>query len=363
VLSGLELLLPILINEATVDSTALQEAFPPNRPRERGEIVDTTELIADHVLGATYAWKKIDLDVFGLGPFYDGSAGLSYQVPRDRSTMAHLSWNASANAALAAAEHAPDALTDPPLQFTREGPRVMPAEWARVWNRCCDELKTAMAALPPGRSLLAYVFARLGEDAGVCIRGMHDAGINWGTYQDAFCNYRGGAYHCNAHSNNLVLVAPDALPAGAPGAQRLVSALDLDMAFDAQGFVHGFPVSNASKTVGMPQAEFDELQYWEFLNLLEVIAGGDASNGVPMVAKAAVEKMTTPKVRLVKQALRDTMVLAFRSAYEGKARRGADQDASDIEPFPPAEPFDSAMHAAAHALLRLAVIIMADFAA
>jgi hypothetical protein len=217
VLSGLELLLPLLVNEAAIDVAALREAFPPNRPRENGKIVDTTELIADHVLGATYAWKKLDLDAFGLAPFYDGRAGLLYPIPRDRSTMAHLSWNASASAAIAAAEHAPDVLTDPPLQFTREGSRLMPAEWRKVWHRCCEELKTAMAALPPGRSLLAYVFARLGDDAGACIRGMHDAGINWGTYQDAFCNYRAGAYHCNAHSNNLVLVAPDALPAGAPG--------------------------------------------------------------------------------------------------------------------------------------------------
>ena len=147
------------------------------------------------------------------------------------------------------------------------------------------------------------------------------------------------------------------------GAERLVSALDLDMAFDAQGFVHGFPASTASKTVGMPQAEFDELQQWEFLNLLEVMAGGDASNGVPMVAKATVERMTTPNVLLVKQALRDTMVLAFRSAYEGKPGHSVGRDASDLGPFPPAEPFDPTMHAAAHALLRLAVIVMADFAA
>jgi hypothetical protein len=135
------------------------------------------------------------------------------------------------------------------------------------------------------------------------------------------------------------------------------------MAFDAQGFVHGFPASTASKTVGMPQAEFDELQQWEFLNLLEVMAGGDASNGVPMVAKATVERMTTPNVLLVKQALRDTMVLAFRCAYEGKPGHSVGRDASDLGPFPPAEPFDPTMHAAAHALLRLAVIVMADFAA
>ena len=51
---------------------------------------------------------------------------------------------------------------------------------------------------------------------------MHNAGINWGTYQDAACHIRGGGFHCNAHANNLVLIPPNAIPQGAPGSQRLV---------------------------------------------------------------------------------------------------------------------------------------------
>ena len=53
-------------------------------------------------------------------------------------------------------------------------------------------------------------------------RFMHNAGINWGTYQDAVCDLSGGCFHCNAHANNLVLVPPGALPDGAPGSTRLV---------------------------------------------------------------------------------------------------------------------------------------------
>jgi len=29
-----------------------------------------------------------------------------------------------------------------------------------------------MASIPPGRSLLAYIFSRIGADVGACIRGM-----------------------------------------------------------------------------------------------------------------------------------------------------------------------------------------------
>jgi hypothetical protein len=51
---------------------------------------------------------------------------------------------------------------------------------------------------------------------------MHNAGINWGTYQDATCNLSGGCFHCNAHANNLVIIPPGALPDGTPGSTRLV---------------------------------------------------------------------------------------------------------------------------------------------
>jgi hypothetical protein len=42
---------------------------------------------------------------------------------------------------------------------------------------------------------------------------------------------------CNAHSNNLVIVAPGAVSADAPEVCRFLSILDLDMAFDARSYV------------------------------------------------------------------------------------------------------------------------------
>lgn len=123
------------------------------------------------------------------------------------------------------------------------------------------------------------------------------------------------------------------------------------MAFTADTFVNGFPIETATRDVGMAADKFESLNFWEYLNLLEVLAGGDSSNGVPQVAKAGAKAASTPATILAKNALVDTLVLAFRAAYEGGSS------------FTEAEPFDASMHTAAHALLKLAVIVMADFAA
>ena len=183
VLSGLELLLPLLIDGPRLDVDALRSAFPAARPRDADAVVDTAAFVADHVLGATYA-RTADADTvasFGLQPIYDGGAGLEFNgVPRDATTLASLSAAPAAAAALRAAERAPSAAAAPPAQYTVAGPREMTAQWAELWRRCCDEFRAALATVPPTRSLLAYVYARLGADAGACIRGLHNAGINWG---------------------------------------------------------------------------------------------------------------------------------------------------------------------------------------
>eukprot|EP00966_Prymnesium_polylepis_P103249 2391352-Prymnesium_polylepis.3 len=77
---------------------------------------------------------------------------------------------------------------------------------------------------------------------------------------------------------------------------------------------------------------------------MEVLAGSDASNGVPQVALGEVERQP-PAVQAAANALTDTMVLAYRAAYEGR---------------PPLAPYDAALHRCAHALARLAVVVMAE---
>ncbi len=44
--------------------------------------------------------------------------------------------------------------------------------------------------------------ASLGRESGEVLRLLHSHGINWGTYTDLL------ATHCNAHSNNFVLIPP-----------------------------------------------------------------------------------------------------------------------------------------------------------
>ncbi len=103
-----------------------------------------------------------------------------------------------------------------------------------------------------------------------------------------------GSFHCNAHANNVVIPAPGSLKPGEPGAQRLLAGLDLDMAFDAHNFVKGWPVDSASDKPGMEAAKFANLQQFEYVNLLDAISGGDASNGVPMGAFCSLHRSPLP---------------------------------------------------------------------
>ena len=85
------------------------------------------------------------------------------------------------------------------------------------------------------------------------------------------------------------------------------------------------------------------------LNFVEVLAGGDVSSGVPMIAHAVVEQHTDV-VKAIKFGLYDTLVLGFMHAYDGDAAA-------------PVAAFDEDMHRAAYALMKLAVITMADYVA
>lgn len=172
VLAGLELLFPLILNASAVDTAAVLSAFPASQPRDGNAPVPTTEFVADHVLAATYDW----MGQTGV-EFYCPTSGLSFSdVARDASTLANLSAAAAASAAIRAAETAPSASAPPPQQFTNQdcSPtlRDMPSSWSSLWTRCCDDLTVAAARIPPGRSLLAYLFSRLGADTGACIRGM-----------------------------------------------------------------------------------------------------------------------------------------------------------------------------------------------
>jgi hypothetical protein len=43
------------------------------------------------------------------------------------------------------------------------------------------------------------------------MKGMHDARVSWGTYQDEIC-IDASQWHCNAHANNVVILAEGSSP-------------------------------------------------------------------------------------------------------------------------------------------------------
>ena len=238
VLAGLKRLLPLLIDTEKFDYEVLLRAFPRERPpnddgiREYEHLpMSTTQFIMDH-----FEACRDDFHGGALkkNEFYTSTAGFFF-LPRDATTMINLSdpSAAAAVAALQASQQLPSP-SCPPEQVTNSGvsdmyvhrrvcfpqrvtPLCMLPEWAGLWARCCAQLADAAAKLPPGRNLLAYLYSRIGVDAGTCIRGLHNAGICWGTYQDFLGS------HCNAHANNLLLLPPTAIPGDEPGSKRLVS--------------------------------------------------------------------------------------------------------------------------------------------
>ena len=87
----------------------------------------------------------------------------------------------------------------------------------------------------------------------------------------------------------------------------------------------------------------------EHVNFLEVLAGADATSGVPMIAKSEVRKQSEG-VKVVSSILHDALVLAYLNEYEDKK---AYSKAS----------FDPILHKISRVLIKLSIIIMADFVA
>ena len=235
----------------------------------------------------------------------------------------------------------------PERQWTRAGAAPMGPRWARAWSGACCELRGALDELrAAGRaheSVLGYLCERIGHESGALLRAMHDARVSWGTYQDAMC--ADGQWHCNAHTNNLVALSPGegarALAARGEdgGAPPLLAYLDLDMAFSEANFV-----DVATGRVGAAAADFDRLLARERINFAEVLAGADASSGVPQVALAELDARPAA-LRGARNLLSDTLVRAYLEAYDERA------------PPPPCDPL---LHRGAYAVMTLAIIVMAD---
>lgn len=118
---------------------------------------------------------------------------------------------------------------------------------------------------------------KIGFDAGRCLAAVHNAHILWGSFLDY--NYTGE--HCNAHTDNLIVLPP----ALAKAHRQTVSCLDFDMAMYEGGAVRlPLPTYDASVKEGPPVTDAEVVHEGyciEFVNLLKDITGLASSSKNP----------------------------------------------------------------------------------
>jgi hypothetical protein len=310
VLSGIEKILERFVDVPALD---LHEAFPPARPlTDRGVPEDTASLATDHMLSYHFLGKDLSpLDIHSV------VRGDAFDLPRDGTLFAN-------SLALILPEKAPDA----------DLPKLADARWETLWKDTCFRLRTRLSGLAdqPGSSVLAYLYSRIGVECGEILRAMHDRGVSWGTYNDAIC-VADTQLHCNAHSNNVVALSPDAKTADT----RLLGFLDLDMAFEVNAAMEGMDALTGNHRMAV-----------EYTGLLECLVGSDNSTGIGH-DQADHEQIRNrpPEVKLLSCALRDTLALGYIFGYTRDSRY-------------PAASFDFARHVAAQDIMALGIITQAN---
>mmetsp|Transcript_21614 Transcript_21614/g.40034 ORF Transcript_21614/g.40034 Transcript_21614/m.40034 type:complete len:702 (+) Transcript_21614:50-2155(+) len=329
VMAGIELILPMILNTAMLRTDALLALFPAARTSlDAGgdPVVSTAALMSDHMMA---------LEMVAAGVLEPGAQGLSFDVPRDGTVLAP-----RANTVLPYRRLEPGVY---PLQWTREGSREMSPEWRELWDQCAMEYNKCLEACVD-ESVLGYLFSRLGNDCGKIMRGMHDARVSWGTYQDEICIHE-SQWHCNAHANNVVVLSEES------SAEMFLGYLDLDMAFDDSTFVSVYGKGSPIGTVGIGKEAHDQLLDREHINFLEVLAGADTTSGVPMVAKDHLRSHEKyQEIEVVKSVLYDALVLGYLNAYKGDSGFAV-------------APLDPELHKFARIVIKLAIMVMADYIA
>jgi hypothetical protein len=129
---------------------------------------------------------------------------------------------------------------------------------------------------------------------------------------------------------------------GSAAQTHLLGFLDLDMAFSRQTYV-----DVQRQQLGTSEAQFKALLFREHVNLMEVLTGVDSSNGVPQIARPVVSQQL-PIHQALRWALYDTLILSYQRGYAQQA---------------PLVPFSAALHRTAQTLMKLAIIVMADYVA
>lgn len=193
---------------------------------------------------------------------------------------------------------------DSAFVISRKDPPNMPngsdsIAWNDVWTK---EWKVLIAAGGAGiANALANLYWLLGWQTGTIVRAIHDANINWGTYEDLLGN------HCNSHPNNLVVLQQ-------PSNGFVLAPLDFDLAFTRETYQTP-KVTQRSEL----DSSWAELKAMETQGMLLALGGLNLNSGVE--GKADIP----PSYEPIRIALRDTIVKAFDAAYNKREMRDEDQ--------------------------------------
>ena len=312
---------------------------------------------------STPTWSMLQLWYENDGPITGPLKNIQEQLPVVSRQL--LARDADEHFAAAAISPSGDTL---PKQFWNnkstheEGEKDADPKWTKAWKDTCDMLQQYVES-DKKQSVLMYVYSRLGYECGKIARLLHfKCNTSWGTYQDKLCHE--SQWHCNAHANNIAIMAPG------NSDDTYLSYLDFDMAFDATTVVDVNPSSDTYGRVGQTDEDFGLLLAFEHFNFMEVVAGNDSSTGVPQIAQKSVSNLSK-KHQLANEVLSDTMMNGYLYAYYDEELEGVSSTAGGGEMKSSAgeasqysvAPFDKELHEVGMALIKLAIIKQADYLA
>ena len=185
---------------------------------------------------------------------------------------------------------------------------------------------------------------------------------SWGTYQDALCHE--GQWHCNAHSNNMVVLDPREVASLENKCHAFLGYVDLDMAFSRDEYVN----LKEGGMVGIGEKAFDALLEYEHLNFKATLTGLSNSSGLrsPQILENEEKMWGKEKykiLKLLRTALYDTMVLSYQDAYEEIKQTVETSKEIDKSRKSACVPYDAELHDAAQDFIELALIYQSQYVA
>ena len=360
-LSGLFLLFSSMIDTTCISIESASNLFPEQRPKEDGSNdspVSTANFIEDSLLLASYRFVGADVSIC------EGkSNGFVWSEPRNRLSLANAKdfdfhemvprfpqkqWRTKPNAS------------------NEEEEVAMDERWKFKWNQISHRLRKKLKRIrQTGKkgSVLPYLFSRLGYDCGRFVSVLHNhSKTSWGTYQDSLCHE--GQWHCNAHSNNMVVLDPRETASLENECHAFLGYVDLDMAFSRDEYVN----LKEGGMVGIGEKAFDALLEYEHLNFKATLTGLSNSSGLrsPQILENEEKMWGKEKykiLKLLRTALYDTMVLSYQDAYEEIKQQAEASKEIDKRGKTACVPYDAELHDAARDFIELALICQSQYVA